>query len=230
METLEPLLGQLTTIKWLLLVVAAFAVVAVTIFRELAFSRRSKAAGLEELLGTGRRQTIARYRIIRFAMPFPLRAPVLFLLLLPLAACSESTSSLAGAAVEAVALPFKVHLDSKSYPGPESVTLASESANGTRVTLSCILARPLTGSFWGGHGYYEAAFYYEVESGGVETIAHYWPTAKSEFRKVEDARPLCRSHHAALVPRDGGFEILVDMKPAAFIANDGGIDLPPAQQ
>lgn len=134
-------------------------------------------------------------------------------------ACSDTVET----AKEAVSLPFKVYRDSKSYVGEETVTLATAEANGRRIRLSCLLVRPLTGSFWGGRDYYAAHFNYEWTFGAAKTTNRYAPPLRSVTRDPIQARPLCRKRASVVVAHaDGaGFEIRVDGRVVATVADDG---------
>ena len=136
-------------------------------------------------------------------------------------ACSDAAET----AKEAVSLPFKVYRDSKSYVGEETIVLAKAEANGRRISLSCLLVRPLTGSFLGGRADYQAHFNYEWSAGGTKTAGRLTPPQRSETRDAAQARRLCAAHTAtATLREDGtGFDIGLDGRIAATVANDGSM-------
>lgn len=136
-------------------------------------------------------------------------------------ACSDAAET----AKEAVSLPFKVYRDSKSYVGEETIVLASAEANGGRITLSCLLVRPLTGSFWGGRADYSAHFNYEWSSATATAANSYAPPLRSATRDAAQARPLCKARATSVVARaDGaGFDIALDGRVVATVANDGSM-------
>ena len=152
--------------------------------------------------------------------PSPLlRPPITVALILLVTACSDSVET----AKEAVSLPFKVYQDSKNYVGEETVLLASAEANGRQLRLSCLLVRPLTGSFWGGRDDYSAHFNYEWTFGAAKATNVYAPQLRSSTRDAAQARPLCRKRESTVVARsDGsGFDIGLDGRIVATVANDG---------
>lgn len=136
-------------------------------------------------------------------------------------ACSDAGEI----AKEAISLPFKVYRDSKSYVGEETIVLASAEANGGRITLSCLLVRPLTGSFWGGRADYSAHFNYEWSSATATAANSYAPPLRSATRDAAQARPLCKARATSVVARaDGaGFDIALDGRVVATVANDGSM-------
>lgn len=150
-----------------------------------------------------------------------LRGAWLAVMLLPLAACTRSGDSLLAFVAEALSLPVKVYLDSSRYPGPETVVLASADGGEARIVLTCTIARPLTGSFWGGHADYQAAFDYEFQSHGAFSRGHYWPREETASRDADEARARCESHRARVAPRDGGFDIFVGPSHAGFVSQEG---------
>lgn len=142
-------------------------------------------------------------------------------LLLLTTACSDAVET----AKEAVSLPLKVYRDSKSYVGDETVILASAETRDQRLAVSCLLIRPLTGSFWGGRDDYQAHFNYEWSSGGTKTAGRLAPPQRSETRDAAQARRLCAAHTAtATLREDGtGFDIGLDGRIVATVANDGSM-------
>ena len=128
-------------------------------------------------------------------------------------------------AKEAISLPFKVYRDSKSYVGEETIVLASAEANGRRISLSCLLVRPLTGSFWGGRADYAAHFNYEWSSATATAANSYAPPLRSATRDAAQARPVCKARATSVVARaeGAGFDIALDGRVVATVANDGSM-------